>query len=145
MLHNCRACARERGEPLLLKTAGPGACAPQQEKPSPQLESSPRALQPEDAGTLQWRPSTVKIHNKIKKKKKKNTTSSRQKDPEHRAGAGWHGCWSQPVGPVWLSHLPGAGLVNCLKLVRLLHISFPLVNRAKRYSPAEGFLQGSHM
>ena len=63
-------CSRA-GEPLLLKTAGPGACAPQQEKPSPQLESSPRALQPEDAGTLQWRPSTAKIHNKIKKKQNK--------------------------------------------------------------------------
>ena len=69
------------------------------------------------------------IKKKKKKPTKKNHTSSRQKDPEHRAGTGWHGCWSQPVGPVWLSHLPGTGLVNHMKLVRLLHISFPLAKQ----------------
>ena len=46
------------------------------------------------------------------------------------------------MGPVWLSHLPGAGLVNCMKLVRLLHISFPLVKRLKATAPQKGSCKG---
>ena len=42
----------------------PKACAPQQEKPQQwevlKLDSSPHSLQPEKAGSQQWRPSANK-------------------------------------------------------------------------------------
>ena len=46
------------------------------------------------------------------------------------------------MGPIWLSHLPGTGLVNHMKLVRPLHISFPLAKRLKTAAPQKGSCKG---